>query len=255
MKRRIYWFFFSLFFSASAAYAAVEGLVNTSTGASVDPATQAELDAFIGSANIITVGTITTGGWQGDGVMEIPNSNTLPGTCAVGELYFDTDATSGQRVYGCESTNTWILQGDGSASVGDGDKGDITVSGSGTTWTVDNSAITYAKMQNVSATDRFLGRDTAGAGVTEEIAPAAARTILNVEDGSTADQTGAEIESALDTELGQSLWKEPTLHTLVSAPAGPTSTCTLGQQAWGSPYLYTCVATDTWVRDIPQRTW
>jgi len=32
-----------------------------------------------------------------------------------------------------------------------------------------NDAITYAKIQNVSATDRLLGRDTAGAGDTEEL--------------------------------------------------------------------------------------
>jgi len=54
--------------------------------------------------------------------------------------------------------------------------------------TVAADAVTYAKMQNVSATDRFLGRDTAGVGDVEEIAPAAARTILNVADG--ADVTG-----------------------------------------------------------------
>lgn len=53
--------------------------------------------------------------------------------------------------------------------VTDGDKGDITVSSTGTVWTVDNDAITYAKMQNVSATDRLLGRDTASAGNVEEL--------------------------------------------------------------------------------------
>lgn len=53
--------------------------------------------------------------------------------------------------------------------VSDGDKGDITVSGSGATWTIDNDTITYAKIQNISATDRILGRDTAGAGDTEEL--------------------------------------------------------------------------------------
>lgn len=50
----------------------------------------------------------------------------------------------------------------------DGDKGDITVGGSGTTLTIDNDAVTYAKMQNVSATSRILGRKTAAAGDTEE---------------------------------------------------------------------------------------
>lgn len=49
--------------------------------------------------------------------------------------------------------------------------------------TIADETITYAKMQHVSATDRFLGRDTAGAGDIEEITAAAARTILNVADG------------------------------------------------------------------------
>lgn len=52
---------------------------------------------------------------------------------------------------------------------------------------ITDDAVTYAKMQNVSATDRLLGRDTAGAGVVEEIAPAAVRTMLNVEDGAEAN--------------------------------------------------------------------
>jgi len=49
-----------------------------------------------------------------------------------------------------------------------------------------------------AATDRFLGRDTAGGGAGEELTPAAARTILNVEDGSTADQTAGEIEGIVN---------------------------------------------------------
>lgn len=56
-----------------------------------------------------------------------------------------------------------------SGGISDGDKGDITVSGSGATWTIDNDAVTYAKMQNVSATDRVLGRSSAGAGDVQEI--------------------------------------------------------------------------------------
>lgn len=54
------------------------------------------------------------------------------------------------------------------ATLGDADYGDITVSSSGTVMTIDNNVVTYAKMQDVSATSRILGRKTAGSGDTEE---------------------------------------------------------------------------------------
>ena len=49
-----------------------------------------------------------------------------------------------------------------------------------------NSGVTYAKIQNVSATNRILGRDSTGAGVIEEITPASLRTMLEVAQGATA---------------------------------------------------------------------
>ena len=61
-----------------------------------------------------------------------------------------------------------------------------------------DDAVTYAKIQNVSATDRILGRDSASAGVIEEITPANLRTMINVEDGATADQSNAEIVAAVE---------------------------------------------------------
>ena len=62
---------------------------------------------------------------------------------------------------------------------------------------INDNAITYAKIQNVSATDRVLGRDSGGAGEIEEITPANLRTMINVEDGATADQTITEIKSLI----------------------------------------------------------
>ena len=61
------------------------------------------------------------------GTLRVPNSTTLPGTCTVGDSYMDTDATTGQRWYLCESSNTWVLQG------GAGGGGDITSVGDCTT--------------------------------------------------------------------------------------------------------------------------
>ena len=55
--------------------------------------------------------------------------------------------------------------------------------------TIKDQGVVYAEIQNVSATDRILGRDSSGAGVIEEITPANLRTMLNVADGSTAVTT------------------------------------------------------------------
>lgn len=52
---------------------------------------------------------------------------------------------------------------------------------------IDNDAVTYAKMQNVSATDKVLGRSTAGAGDVEEIACTSAGRAL-IDDASAAAQ-------------------------------------------------------------------
>lgn len=73
---------------------------------------------------------------------------------------------------------TWAAPPTGTVS--DADKGDITVSGSGTVWSIDNNVVTYAKMQDVSATSRFIGRVTAGAGDPEELTGTQATSLLNV---------------------------------------------------------------------------
>lgn len=66
------------------------------------------------------------------------------------------------------ATNITFTEFSSGGGISDGDKGDITVSSSGTVFTIDNDVVTYAKMQNVSATSRILGRKTASAGDTEE---------------------------------------------------------------------------------------
>ncbi len=57
--------------------------------------------------------------------------------------------------------------------------GDVTGSGTGSfAATIASAAVTYAKIQNISATSRILGRITAGAGSTEELTAANVKTIL-----------------------------------------------------------------------------
>ena len=96
-------------------------------------------------------------------------------------------------------TGTLTGQADTVASIGNL-TGDVTSSNRATT--IADDAVTYAKMQNVTATDRILGRDSAGAGVVEEITPANLRTMINVEDGATADQSQADINGLAITTTG-----------------------------------------------------
>jgi hypothetical protein len=57
---------------------------------------------------------------------------------------------------------------DQQSGLSDGDKGDITVSGTGTVWTLDNNVVTYEKIQDM-ATSRILGRTSASSGDIEEL--------------------------------------------------------------------------------------
>jgi hypothetical protein len=88
-----------------------------------------------------------------------------------GQLGLETDTLKIKFGDGTTAWNSlsYASGGGGGGGVTDGDKGDITVSSSGATWTIDNDAVTYAKMQNVSATSRLLGRASSGSGNVEEI--------------------------------------------------------------------------------------
>jgi len=79
-----------------------------------------------------------------------------------------------------------------------------------------DASITYSKIQNVSATNRILGRDSSGAGVIEEITPANLRTMINVEDGATADQSAAEIRTLVESASDSNVFTDAD-HTKLNA--------------------------------------
>jgi hypothetical protein len=62
-----------------------------------------------------------------------------------------------------------------------------------------DSSVTLAKMAN-TATGTILGRVTGGTGVVEYLTASQVRTLLGVEAGATADQTGAEIKALYEAE-------------------------------------------------------
>ncbi|MGL4237115.1 DUF2793 domain-containing protein [Tabrizicola sp.] len=111
-----------------------------------------------------------------------------PGAPVDGTLWLNT--TTGEVKV--RSAGVTLAVGAGGGGVSDGDKGDISVSGGGASWTIDPGAVTLAKMADV-ATDTFLGRDTAGTGVPEVLTPAQARGILNVANGATANASDASL--------------------------------------------------------------
>jgi len=110
----------------------------------------------------------------------------------VGEVALRTD--SGQLF--TKKDNGSVQEIGAAAGVSDGDKGDITVSSSGSVFTIDNDVVSFAKMQNIG-TPSFLGRNSSGTGNVENLSVSDVRTMLNVENGATADQTASEIVSLL----------------------------------------------------------
>ena len=114
--------------------------------------------------------------------------------------------------------------------------GDVTGSGTGTfAATIANSAVTYAKLQNVSATDKLLGRSTAGAGAVEEIAcTAAGRALLDDADA-----------AAQATTLGLGTGNSPTFTglTLSGLTSGRVALVGVsGALTDSSKYLYSSTA-------------
>ena len=85
-----------------------------------------------------------------------------------------------------------------------------------------DDAVTYGKIQNVTASDRVLGRQTAGAGIVEELTPANIRSMINVEDGSTGDQTATEIKTLYESNSNTNAY----IDTHNSLVGGITATAT-----------------------------
>jgi microcystin-dependent protein len=140
-------------------------------------------DTLVSGTNIKTINSTSLLG-SGD-IAITPNATHTGEVTGATSLTLDKTAIS-NRTDTVITSSDYIIFGDATDSdnlkkdtvqgildlatgVSDGDKGDITVSASGATWTIDNDVVTYAKIQDVSATDRLLGRDTAGAGDVEEL--------------------------------------------------------------------------------------
>lgn len=102
-----------------------DSVINTASGEILKADYDADsLSLGFSGSEIIFLGTSNVS----SGTLVIPSSTSLPGSCTVGEVYLDTNATSGQQFYACEG-GSFVLQGDGegSASTSFG----ITIDGAG----------------------------------------------------------------------------------------------------------------------------
>ena len=127
--------------------------------------------------------------------------------------------------------------------------GDATLADTGAL-TIADGAVTYAKIQNVSASDRILGRDSSGAGAIEEITPANLRTMINVADGANAythPNHSGEVTSTADgaTVIADNIVDEANLKVsnapvngyMLTAQSGDTGGLTWAEAPGASSYI------------------
>jgi hypothetical protein len=157
-------------------------IANGGTGATSASAARTALGLAIGtdvqaySAKLADLAGITYA--QGD-ILYYNGTNLVKLAAGTSGQFLQTQGTGANPVWAAGSSGTVATTGtpasgnlakfSGSASITNGDlSGDVTTSGTLAT-TIANNAVTYAKMQDVSATSRVIGRKTAGAGDPEEL--------------------------------------------------------------------------------------
>jgi hypothetical protein len=156
------------------------------------------------SSSITGLTSITSTAFTGS--LQGTASNAVSSSYAVTSSF----ASSSPAVYdfGSFATPTDVGGGGNFGIVTDGNKGDITVTSSGSIWTIDNDVVTYAKIQNVTTSSVLLGRATTGAGNIEEIILGSGLTIS----GSTisaAGGGGSAPQVQVDTITSSQTWTPP----------------------------------------------
>jgi len=125
--------------------------------------------AFLPGGNINTSGggSIDTSGTGSIGLGATGTRTTLTGTASADRAIALPDASGTVALTSdITGTNSGVNTGDQTISL----TGDVTGSGTGSfAATIANDAVTYAKMQNVSAASRLLGRGDSGSGDPQEI--------------------------------------------------------------------------------------
>lgn len=179
-------------FAFSVNDTATDTTINTTTSGSIYMAADAsDIFAIFRRNNTLIrrllVSNKDDDGGVGDYQLKISPSSAVLTTPEDGVLEYE-----GTHLYFTIGSTRYQIDQQG-GSIGDGDKGDITVSSSGTVWTIDSGSVTLAKMANM-ATTSLIGRSTAGTGVPEVLSASTAKTLLslnNVENTALSTWTGS----------------------------------------------------------------
>jgi hypothetical protein len=234
-----------LWYTAGGGSGAARGIVGTANEIAV-----ADSQGATGNPTISLAPTVNLT----SKILRLPNSTTRPAACTMGDAYMDTDATTGQRFYLCEVTNTWVQQGGGGTGLGSDPANCPTGQAAGgitQTGAAEACIDLAANYQQIDGDLISLAAQT-GIGLYVHTAPGAVdtRTLVGTPNEITvSDGTGAAANPTISF---------PSIVNLASkALVLPSSTvlppvCLVGQiyldnDAASGAHIYACESANTWV--------